>query len=51
MATNIVLKRLFQFIKKKATCVAPILPINDAMRLIKNNQIENEFVPESNGDA
>ena len=38
--SNIVLKSLFKFIKKKATCVAPILPINDAMRLIKNNQIE-----------
>ena len=38
--SNKVLKNLFQFIKKKATCVAPILPINDAMRLIKNNQIE-----------
>jgi len=35
-----VLRSLFDFIKKKAVCVAPIIPINDAMRLIKNNQIE-----------
>jgi 2-C-methyl-D-erythritol 4-phosphate cytidylyltransferase len=44
--SNIVLKSLFKFIKKKATCVAPILPINDAMRLIKNNQIE-KVLPKS----
>ena len=40
IVSNNVLKSLFDFIKKKAVCVAPIIPINDAMRLIKNNQIE-----------
>ena len=38
--SNNVLRSLFDFIKKKAVCVAPIIPINDAMRLIKNNQIQ-----------
>jgi 2-C-methyl-D-erythritol 4-phosphate cytidylyltransferase/2-C-methyl-D-erythritol 2,4-cyclodiphosphate synthase len=40
IVSNNVLRSLFDFIKKKAVCVAPIIPINDAMRLIKNNQIE-----------
>ena len=35
-----VLRRLFDFIEKKPICVAPIIPINDAMRLMKNNKIE-----------
>ena len=40
IVSNHVLNNLFNFIKKKTICVAPIIPINDAMRLIKNNQIE-----------
>jgi 2-C-methyl-D-erythritol 4-phosphate cytidylyltransferase/2-C-methyl-D-erythritol 2,4-cyclodiphosphate synthase len=40
IVSNNVLRSLFDFIKQKAVCVAPIIPINDAMRLIKNNQIE-----------
>ena len=40
IVSNNVLRSLFEFIKQKAICVAPIIPINDAMRLIKNNQIE-----------
>jgi 2-C-methyl-D-erythritol 4-phosphate cytidylyltransferase/2-C-methyl-D-erythritol 2,4-cyclodiphosphate synthase len=40
IVSNNVLRSLFDFIKKKAVCVAPIIPINDAMRLMKNNQIE-----------
>ena len=40
IVSNNVLRSLFGFIKQKAVCVAPIIPINDAMRLMKNNQIE-----------
>ena len=40
MISNNVLKNLLSFIKKKAICVAPILQINDAMRLVKNNKID-----------
>ena len=40
IVSNNVLRSLFDFIKQKAVCVAPIIPINDAMRLMKNNQIE-----------
>lgn len=47
IVSNNVLRSLFHFIKQKPVCVAPIIPINDAMRLIKNNQIE-KILPKKN---
>ncbi len=40
IVTYKVLEQILNFLSKQVTCVVPVIPINDALRFIKNNKID-----------